>query len=54
MGAAAGYCLAPGLSSDALLTQLVALNAQRAAEENTGQIRWLRPGFQNPATRQTL
>jgi hypothetical protein len=42
------YGLAPGLSGDALLTQLVALNAQRAAEEKTGHIRWLRPEFQNP------
>jgi hypothetical protein len=44
------YGLAPGLSTDALLTQLVALNAHRAAEEKTGQIRWLRPEFQNPAS----
>ena len=35
-------------SSDDLLTRLVALNAQRAAEEKTGHIRWLRPEFQNP------
>ncbi len=34
--------------SDDLLTRLVALNAQRAAEEKTGHIRWLRPEFQNP------
>ena len=31
-----------------LLTRLVALNTQRAAEEKTGHIRWLRPEFQNP------
>ncbi|MDP1888532.1 type IIL restriction-modification enzyme MmeI, partial [Polaromonas sp.] len=48
------YGLEPGLSNDALLTQLVALNARRAAEEKTGRIRWLRPEFQNPAPRQTL
>ena len=42
------YGLAPGLTTDALLTHLVALNAQRAAEEKTGHIRWLRPEFQNP------
>ena len=36
-------------STDALLTHLVALNAQRAAEEKTGHVRWLRPKFQNPA-----
>lgn len=48
------YGLEPGLSNDALLTQLVALNARRAAEEKTGRIRWLRPAFQNAATSQTL
>lgn len=34
--------------NDALLEQLVALNAERAAEEAQGNIRWLRPEFQNP------
>ncbi|MDP3249491.1 MAG: class I SAM-dependent DNA methyltransferase [Polaromonas sp.] len=48
------YGLEPGLSNDALLTQLVALNARRAAEEKTGRIRWLRPEFQNPAASKTL
>ncbi|MDO8375435.1 MAG: class I SAM-dependent DNA methyltransferase [Polaromonas sp.] len=48
------YGLEPGLSNDALLTQLVALNARRAAEEKAGRIRWLRPGFQNPAASQAL
>jgi hypothetical protein len=43
------YGLEPGQTPDALLTHLVALNAQRAAEEKTGLIRWLRPDFQNPA-----
>lgn len=33
---------------DALLERLVALNAERAAEEKRGLIRWLRPEFQNP------
>ena len=32
-----------------ILTRLVALNAARAAEEATGQIRWLRPAYQAPA-----
>lgn len=32
----------------AILERLVALNAQRAAEEARGQIRWLRPEFQRP------
>ncbi len=36
------------LTTDALLTHLVALNTQRALEEKTGRIRWLRPEFQNP------
>ncbi len=43
--------------SDDLLTRLVALNAQRAAEEKSGRIRWLRPEFQNPqavASKQAL
>jgi len=31
-----------------LLTRLVALNAERAAEEARGQVRWLRPAYQNP------
>jgi len=33
---------------DAILERLVALNAERAAEEARGLIRWLRPDFQNP------
>jgi hypothetical protein len=32
-----------------LLERLVALNAERAAEEARGLVRWLRPEFQNPA-----
>lgn len=36
---------------DAILERLVALNAERAAEEARGHIRWLRPDFQNPAAR---
>ena len=34
--------------SETLLERLVALNAERAREEAAGQIRWLRPAFQNP------
>ena len=34
---------------ETLLERLVALNAERAAEEAKGHIRWLRPEFQNPA-----
>ena len=35
---------------EALLERLVALNAERAAEEQRGLIRWLRPEFQIPAS----
>jgi hypothetical protein len=31
-----------------LLRRLVALNAERAAEESRGRIRWLRPDYQRP------
>ncbi|MEO8756005.1 MAG: type IIL restriction-modification enzyme MmeI, partial [Casimicrobiaceae bacterium] len=34
-----------------LLLRLVALNAERAAEEARGTVRWLRPEFQDPARR---
>jgi len=37
---------------DALLKRLVALNAERAAEEQRGLVRWLRPEFQIPASGQ--
>jgi hypothetical protein len=37
------------VGTSALLERLVALNTQRAAEERTGRVRWLRPEFQNPA-----
>ncbi len=33
---------------EAILERLVALNAERAAEEARGLMRWLRPEFQNP------
>jgi hypothetical protein len=33
---------------DALLERLVALNAERAAQEKRGLVRWLRPEFQHP------
>lgn len=35
-------------AGETLLERLVALNAERAAEEAKGQIRWLRPEFQAP------
>ena len=38
------------LTDEEILERLVALNAERAAEEQRGLIRWLRPDFQNPDT----
>ncbi len=35
-------------AEEELLLRLVELNSQRAAEETRGQIRWLRPDYQNP------
>jgi hypothetical protein len=37
------------LSDEEVLERLVRLNAERAAEERAGTIRWLRPEFQRPA-----
>ena len=39
---------AQAAAEEELLQRLVALNAQRAAEETNGHIRWLRPEYQNP------
>ena len=36
------------LANEQILERLVALNAERAAEEARGTVRWLRPEFQNP------
>ena len=36
------------LSDEDVLKRLVALNRERALEEAKGQIRWLRPDYQNP------
>lgn len=36
-------------AEEELLLRLVALNTQRAAEESRGQVRWLRPAYQNPS-----
>jgi hypothetical protein len=38
------------LTDEEILERLVVLNAERAAEEQHGLIRWLRPEFQNPDT----
>ena len=35
-----------GLSDEEIITRLVALNAERAAEERRGLVRWLRPDYQ--------
>ncbi|MDP2795775.1 MAG: hypothetical protein Q8O25_17100 [Sulfurisoma sp.] len=40
-------------SDETILERLVALNAERTAEEVQGHIRWLRPEFQAPASTQT-
>lgn len=48
---AAAYGWPEGLSDDDILHRLVALNRERAAEEAQGQVRWLRPEYQNPAGR---
>jgi hypothetical protein len=39
-------------SDEQLLERLVALNAERVAEEASGTIRWLRPAFQTPNSAQ--
>lgn len=36
------------LTDEEILERLVALNAERVEEERNGQVRWLRPEFQNP------
>ena len=45
---AAAYGWPVDLPDDELLARLVALNAERAAEEARGVIRWLRPEYQLP------
>ncbi len=45
---AQGHVPSAAARLDTLLTRLVALNAQRAAEEAAGHIRWLRPAYQQP------
>ncbi len=46
---AAAYGWSPDLSEAELLTRLVQLNQQRAAEEAAGTVRYLRPAYQAPA-----
>lgn len=46
--AARAYGWPLDLSEEAILERLVVLNKERAAEEAKGQVRWLRPEFQEP------
>ncbi|MGK2898729.1 MAG: type IIL restriction-modification enzyme MmeI [Burkholderiaceae bacterium] len=46
-----GKPAAQAAAEEELLLRLVALNAERAAEEARGTVRWLRPEFQDPARR---
>lgn len=50
---AAAYGWEPTISDEEILERLVALNAARAREEQSGLIRWLRPEYQKPAAVQT-
>ncbi|HVG30475.1 MAG TPA: DNA methyltransferase [Pyrinomonadaceae bacterium] len=45
----AAYGWPPALSDEEILERLVRLNAERAAEERAGRVRYLRPAFQRPA-----
>ncbi len=51
VAAAYGWPESPSasLAPAEIVARLVALNAERAAEEANGMIRWLRPEYQNPA-----
>ena len=46
--AAEAYGWPADLADEEILTRLVALNKERAAEEAKGVIRWLRPEYQAP------
>ncbi|GMV41595.1 MAG: hypothetical protein AMXMBFR64_33110 [Myxococcales bacterium] len=48
------YGWPPDLSDDDLLARLVALNAERAAEERAGHVRWLRAPATEPASQPAL
>lgn len=45
---AAAYGWPADLSPSEVVARLVALNAERAAEEKAGKVRWLRPDYQKP------
>ena len=42
------YGWAADLAPSEIITRLVGLNAERAAEEKAGKVRWLRPDYQSP------
>jgi hypothetical protein len=44
----AAYGWSAGLSTEQILANVVALNAERRSEEASGMVRWLRPEFQAP------
>ncbi len=48
---AEAYGWPPELATEDILFRLVALNAERAAEERNGLIHWLRPEFQSPSAK---
>ncbi len=50
VGAAYGWPAT--LDAEAIVARVVALNAERRAEEETGLVRWLRPEYQAPETQQ--
>ena len=45
---AAAYGWPADLTAPEIITRVVALNAERRAEEQAGMVRWLRPEFQAP------
>lgn len=45
---AAAYGWPNDLDGEGILAHIVGLNAERVAEEASGEVRWLRPEFQNP------
>ncbi|HWH16751.1 MAG TPA: hypothetical protein VNT77_00205, partial [Allosphingosinicella sp.] len=45
---AAAYGWPADLPAAEIVARLVALNAERAAEEAAGHVRWLRPDYQKP------
>jgi hypothetical protein len=49
----AAYGWPPTLADAEILERLVALNAERAKEEASGLVRWLRPDYQDPGGPQT-